>query len=127
MSLLFLDVLAHPVHALLKKKTIMIIFDDSYHNSLFLANLNARSLDSRARLDLPRAILQLDQANRLGDFRRLQHVRQVLLVGEHQKRHLIEFGVAQQLGQFVASFEQSLAVTAVDDVDLIMAQYFFFY
>lgn len=88
------DVLAHPVHAL----------------------LDARPLHRRARLDLPRAVLQPHQSDGFSDFRRPHHVGQILLVGEHQKRHAVQLRIAQQLGQLVARLQQALPVGAVDHV-----------
>lgn len=80
--------------------------------------LNAVSLQCRAALNLPGAILELDQLQALGYLRGLERAGNVLLVGEHQQRNVFQFVIEQQFGQFVARFLQALAIAGVDHVNL---------
>ena len=72
----------------------------------------------RAALDLPLAVPDHVQAERLGDLRRRRRVEEVLLVGEDEHRHADQLVLGQQLGQLLAGLVEPLTVEAVDHIDL---------
>eukprot|EP00740_Mantoniella_antarctica_P002650 CAMPEP_0181360730 /NCGR_PEP_ID=MMETSP1106-20121128/6835_1 /TAXON_ID=81844 /ORGANISM="Mantoniella antarctica, Strain SL-175" /LENGTH=181 /DNA_ID=CAMNT_0023474049 /DNA_START=296 /DNA_END=842 /DNA_ORIENTATION=- len=81
------------------------------------ALLQSGALLGGGRLDLPRSILDVKEAEALGDVVCRECLHQVALVGKHQQRHRRELILPQDLVQLEACLVHAFAVRGVHNVD----------
>lgn len=75
------------------------------------------SVHGRASLDLPRAVLNVGELERLEHLAGLQSQLEILLVGEHKERDVEQLLLDEELLELVIALTDSLLISRVDDED----------